>query len=96
MMRNPSLFKSTKSFVGKTVELSNSVMELGVMEIKATQALNAEENASELLEAKIVGAKLKAQLTAEGFQQLAEIDALSIPDSVKEALKNNLLQALGL
>jgi len=95
-MRNPSLFKSTKSFVGKGVELSNSLMDLGIMEIRDTQALNKEENATELLEARVVRAKLTTELTVEGYAQLQEIEATNLPDSVKELLKANLLKALGL
>jgi len=106
-MRNPSLFKSTKSFVGKAVEFSNESLDVGITgarelnglikaELRSIKEINQVENANELLEAKMQGARLKAELTAEGFKQLEEIDALVIPAEVKETLKANLLQALGL
>jgi len=95
-MRNPSIFRSTKSFVAKTVEASNEVLDLGIKELQATKALNAEENSIELMEARVNTVTTKAQLTASGYAQLAEIDKLPIPDEVKATLKAQLLEALSL
>lgn len=93
-IRARGVFASTKVGLQSSVDLIVDTIELARQELNATKQLNAVEHAVELKSAKIQGVLETSTLTTEAYQELAKIDALPIPDDVKEKLKAQLLEAI--
>lgn len=94
MSRRQSIFASTKSVVQTTATIIEETAGLVVDQVKVTRALNQAEDSVELKEAQIQGVVDVAKATAEGYAQLTAIDAMNIPDEIKDKLKANLLDII--
>ena len=94
MSRKQSIFSSTKGVVQTTATIIEETAGLVVDQVRVTRALNKAEDEVELKEAQIQGVVDVANATAVGYEQLAKIDAMEIPEEVKDKLKANLLEVI--
>jgi uncharacterized protein YdeI (YjbR/CyaY-like superfamily) len=94
MSRKQSIFSSTKGVVQTTATIIEETAGLVVDQVRVTRALNKAEDEVELKEAQIQGVVDVANATAIGYEQLAKIEAMAIPDEVKAKLKANLLEVI--
>ena len=92
--RRQSVFQSTKAVIETTASIFEESAGLLKDQVQVTRKLNSIEDNLEIKEASIQSVIDTATLTSEGYKQLQAIDALDMPDDIKNKLKADLLSAI--